>query len=169
MIQRVQTIFLFLITIAMGVALVTPLWEKTGIQSSEKAYLTALQYTQQQAVAQQAGIPAQEVPTTAVTSVWYLALLIALVGLVALYAVFQFRNRLLQTALCAVNALMLTAIMGIILYRTLYAGKAYGNPDDQGSFLTGFYAIIAALVFNALANRFIRRDDKLVKDSNRLR
>ena len=96
-------------------------------------------------------------------NVWYLALLIALVGLTSLYAVFQYRNRLTQTALCAVNALMLTAIMGIILYRTLYAAKAYGNPEDQGSFLPGFYAIIAALVFNALANRFIRRDEKLVR------
>ncbi|GAB4028776.1 DUF4293 domain-containing protein [Spirosoma gilvum] len=157
MIQRVQTIFLFLIAVAMGTALATPLWEKTGAKLPEMAHLSALQYTQQQGV------------TTYADTIWYLALLIALVGLVSLYAVFQYRNRLTQTALCAVNALMLTAIMGIILYRTLYLGKAYGNPNDQGTFLTGFYAIIAALVFNALANRFIRRDEKLVRDSDRLR
>ncbi len=157
MIQRVQTIFLFLITIAMGVALSTPLWEKAGSTSPEMAHLTALQYSQQQGI------------TTHTDTIWYLALLIGLVGLSSLYAVFQYRNRLTQTALCAVNALMLTAIMGIILYRTLYAGKAYGNPADQGTFLTGFYAIIAALVFNALANRFIRRDEKLVRGSDRLR
>ena len=169
MIQRVQTIFLFLITLAMGVALTNPLWEKAGVKSPEMAHLTALQYSQQQVVAQQPGLPTQSVPTTAVTSIWYLALLIALVGLVSLYAIFQYRNRLTQTALCAVNALMLTAIMGIILYRTLYEGKKYGIPDDQGTFLTGFYAIIAALVFNALANRFIRRDEKLVRGSDRLR
>lgn len=157
MIQRVQTIFLFLITVAMGVALTIPIWEKAGAKSPEEAHLTALAYSQQQGV------------TTYVNTVWYLALLIALVGLVSLYAIFQYRNRLLQTALCAANALMLTAIMGIVLYRTLYEGKKYGSPDDQGTFLTGFYALIAALVFNALANRFIRRDEKLVKDSNRLR
>lgn len=169
MIQRVQTIFLFLITVAMGIALTNPLWEKAGQKSSEMAHLTALQYSAQQSVATQPGLPAQALPTTYIDSVWYLALLIALVGLTAFYAIFQFRNRLTQTALCAVNSLMLTAIMGIILYRTLYAGKEYGNPSDQGSFLTGFYAIIAALVFNALANRFIRRDEKLVKGSDRLR
>ncbi|WP_080237293.1 DUF4293 domain-containing protein [Spirosoma rigui] len=169
MIQRVQTIFLFLIVVAMGVALSNPLWEKAGTTSSELAQLTALEYSQQQAIPQQAGVPAATSPTTFITSVWYLALLLALVGLSSLYAIFQYRNRLTQTALCAVNALMLTAIMGIILYRTLYAGKAYGNADDQGSFLTGFYAIIAALVFNALANRFIRRDEKLVRGSDRIR
>ncbi|WP_080058728.1 DUF4293 domain-containing protein [Spirosoma aerolatum] len=157
MIQRVQTIFLFLIAVAMGTALATPLWEKSGTKSTEMAHLSALQYTQQQGV------------TTYADTVWYLALLIALVGVVALYAIFQYRNRLTQTALCAVNALMLTAIMGIVLYRTLYLGKLYGDPENQGDFLTGFYAIIAALVFNALANRFIRRDEKLVRDSDRLR
>ena len=157
MIQRVQTIFLFLIAVAMGIALSNPIWEKAGATSAEMAHLTALQYSQQQGI------------TTYADTIWYLALLIGLVGLSSLYAIFQYRNRLTQTALCAVNALMLTAIMGIILYRTLYASKAYGNPADQGTFLLGFYAIIAALVFNALANRFIRRDEKLVRGSDRIR
>ncbi|GAB3994092.1 hypothetical protein GCM10028807_31030 [Spirosoma daeguense] len=153
----------------MGVALSFPIWEKAGTTLPGMAHLTALQYSQQQPVVQQPGLPAQTAPSTQVDSVWYLALLIALVGLTSLYALFQYRNRLTQTALCAVNALMLTAIMGIVLYRTLYSGKGYGNPEDQGTFLTGFYAIIVALVCNALANRFIRRDEKLVQDSKRLR
>ena len=157
MIQRVQTIFLFLIVVAMGVALSNPLWEKAGARLPEMANLTALQYSYQQGV------------TTFITSVWYLGLLLGLVALSSLYAIFQYRNRLTQTALCAVNALMLTAIMGIVLYRTLYAGKEFGNAADQGTFLTGFYAIIAALAFNALANRFIRRDEKLVRGSDRIR
>ena len=169
MIQRVQTIFLFFIVVAMGVALTNPLWEKSGGRSPELAQLTALQYSEQQAVPQQPGVPLSTSPTTTITSVWYLGLLLALVALSSLYAIFQYRNRLTQTALCAVNALMLTAIMGIVLYQTLYAGKAYGNPADQGNFLPGFYGIIAALVFNALANRFIRRDERLVRGSDRLR
>lgn len=169
MIQRIQTIFLFLIVVAMGVALSNPLWEKAGVRSSDLAQLTALQYTEQQPIQQQSGVPPSTSPTTIITSVWYLGLLLALVALSSLYAIFQYRNRLTQTGLCAVNALMLTAIMSIILYRTLYAGKAYGNVADQGEFLPGFYAIVAALVFNALANRFIRRDERLVRGSDRIR
>ena len=141
----------------MGVALTNPIWEKVGPNSSEIARLTALQYSQQQGT------------TTFVTPIWYLALLIFLVGLSSLFAIFQYRNRLRQMILCAVNAILLTAIMGIVLYRMLYVGKDYGNPADQGNFLAGFFAILAALVFNALANRFIRRDEKLVRGSDRLR
>ncbi len=153
----------------MGVALANPFWEKTSSQLSDLAQLTALQYSEQHAVTPQPGVPSPSVPSTSITSVWYLGFLLGLVALSSLYAIFQYRNRLTQTALCAVNALMLTAIMAIVLYRTLYVGKAYGNPADQGTFLLGFYAIIAALICNALANRFIRRDEKLVRGSDRLR
>ena len=39
MIQRVQTILLFLITIAMGIALILPLWEKVGATPTDMAHL----------------------------------------------------------------------------------------------------------------------------------
>ena len=162
MLQRIQTIFLFLISVAMGVALLNPLWEKTGKVSNEMARLTALQYSQQTT------LPVGGL-STSVDPLWYLAILIAGVGLLSVFAIFQYRNRLRQTLICAINAILLTAIMGISLYQTLYKGKAYGNPEDQGTFLIGFYALIAALVCNALANRFIRRDERTVRESERFR
>lgn len=157
MIQRVQTIFLFLIALSMGLVVSTPIWEKAGSQPGEMARLTALQYSYKQGV------------TTFVDPVWYIAGLAMLVATVAIFAVFRYRNRLQQMGLCAVNALLMTTMMGVILYQTLFKGKEYGNPDNQGDFLTGFYAIVAALLFNMLANRFIRRDERLVRESDRIR
>lgn len=141
----------------MGVGLAQPIWEKSGPRAPEMAHLSAFEYNQQTGI------------TTFIDPVWYLGGLMAVVAVVALYALFQYRNRLLQTVLCAVNAVLLTAIMGLVLYLTLYKGKEYGSAADQGQFLTGFYGLVSALVFNALANRFIRRDEKLVKDSDRFR
>lgn len=157
MIQRIQTIFLFLIAAAMGAAVALPIWEKSGPRPPEMAHLSAFEYSQQTGV------------TTFVTPVWYLGGLMAVIAVVALYTLSQYRNRLLQTILCAVNAILLTVVMGLVLYLTLYKGKEYGSPADQGNFLPGFYGLIASLVFNALANRFIRKDEKLVKDSDRFR
>ncbi len=157
MIQRIQTIFLFLIATAMGVALALPIWEKAGQRPPEMAHLSALEYSQQTGV------------TTFVTPVWYLGGLLVIIAIVALYTLFQYRNRLLQTILCAVNAILLTVVMGLVLYLTIYQGKEYGSSTDQGNFLPGFYGLVASLVFNALANRFIRKDEKLVKDSDRFR
>ena len=164
MIQRIQSVFLFLISGAMGTALVNPIWEKHGLKAGEEAELTPLQYSYETTEFTPNAHLASHI-----TPMWYLAGLMILVALVALVAIFQYRKRILQMGLCAVNAILLTASMGVVLYNILVNGKTYGNPNDQGSFLTGFWAILAALVFNFLANRFIRRDEKLVRESNRIR
>ncbi|MEZ0608187.1 DUF4293 domain-containing protein [Fibrella sp. WM1] len=161
MIQRIQSVFLFLIAAAMGVTLANPIWEKAGSKPGEEAELTSLQYAYEQAGSGSV--------TTFVTPLWYLGGLLIIIAVIALVAIFQYKKRLLQMGLCAVNAILLTASMGVILYNVLINGKSYGNPADQGSFLTGFWSIVVALVLNALANRFIRRDEKLVRESNRIR
>lgn len=157
MLQRIQTVFLFLIAVAMGVALANPIWEKSGTDPSDLARLTALEYSVKSGI------------STVVTPVWYLGVLMLGVIVVAIYAITQYRNRLRQTLMCAINSLLMTGIMGVTLYLTLYKGKTFGSDSDQGNFLFGFYAIIASLVLNALANRAIRRDERKVRESDRFR
>ncbi|GAB3320646.1 DUF4293 domain-containing protein [Larkinella ripae] len=157
MLQRIQTIFLFLIVVCMGVVLGVPIWEKTGLNPNETARLTALQLVYTKGI------------SSYITPVYYLAILAIGVAGISLFTIFKYRNRLLQMGMCAINAILLTALMGVVLYMTLYKGKEYFNPDDQGSFGVGFYGIVAALICNMLANRFIRRDEKLVRESDRLR
>ena len=157
MLQRIQTIFLFLIVVSMAVVLGFPIWEKTGTGPAEIASLTALQLTYTKGISSQ------------ITPVYYLAIMALVVAGVSLFTIFKYRNRVLQMGLCAINAIVLTALMGFVLYLTLYKSKEFFNPGDQGNFRYGFYALVAALIFNMLANRFIRRDEKLVQESNRLR
>ncbi|WP_019988998.1 DUF4293 domain-containing protein [Rudanella lutea] len=157
MLQRIQTVFLFLLALAMGIALANPIWEKSGANPSDMARLTALEYSEKVGV------------TTNVSPVWYLGLLILAVVVLSIFAITQYRNRLRQSMICAVNALLMTGVMGVVLYTTLYKGKEFGNPADQGNFLFGFYSIIAALVMNTLANRAIRRDERKVRESERFR
>jgi len=156
MIQRIQSIFLALIAVAMGVLLSTPIWVKTG-PNKEAAELTAIRLTHTQGI------------SSFVTPVYYVALLAVLVIGISIFTLFKYRNRVLQMGMCAINALLLTGLMGCVLYLTRYKGRDFFNPADQGQFSTGFYALVAALIFNMLANRFIRRDEKLVQESNRLR
>jgi uncharacterized protein YacL len=157
MLQRIQTIFLFLMAVAIGVSLVNPIWEKSGVNPSDMARLTALEYSQKTGI------------STAVTPVWYLGLLILGVVVIAIYAITQYKNRLRQTLLCAINSMLLTGVMGVTLYLTLYKGRDFGSDTDQGNFLLGFYSIIFTLVMNTLANRAIRRDEKKVRESERFR
>ena len=82
MIQRIQSVFLFLISASMGITLANPIWEKPGLKPGEEAELTALQFTYEQSVA-------ANHTTTFTNPIWYLGGLLLIVGIVALVAIFQ--------------------------------------------------------------------------------
>ncbi|XOV92808.1 MAG: DUF4293 domain-containing protein [Bacteroidota bacterium] len=157
MIQRVQSIFLLLTAIIMIAVVFLPLWQKTSTDGSEYITLSALEliYMDKGEISLQ-------------KDTFYVALLAGLAALVAVYSIFQFKNRLRQMQLGALNSLLMGGALGLTYYYTTKA-NALLEPSIQGEFLTGFYIIAAALFFNVLANRFIRRDEKLVRSADRIR
>ncbi|MES2731156.1 MAG: DUF4293 domain-containing protein [Bacteroidota bacterium] len=157
MIQRVQTIFLFLIAVGMGVCLFSTSWQKIG-QSGDKAVLTAFNLE-----FQKAGAVVSTTPT------FYIAILAVLAAGVALYSIFQYRNRLLQIKLGALNSLVMAGLLGCMMYFSTQVGEKLLNAATQGKYDVGIYAVILALVCNMVANRFIRRDEQLVRSADRMR
>jgi len=158
MLQRVQTIFLAITIIGMGVFLSFPIWTKISNVGEDKAELTAVQLTHQINAVQ-----------SQVQPMYYLIILAVLVALVAAYAIFSFRNRTLQSALCAVNSILMTVLMGLVIYFTFYKTAKLFDPQLPGNYETGFYGLVAAMLSNVFANRFIRKDEKKVQQSNRFR
>ena len=157
MIQRVQTIFLFLVCVAMGVCLFSDSWQKSNA-NGEQAVLDAftLQY-------QAAGKLVSSTPT------FYIAILNVLVAGVALYSIFQYRNRLRQIKLGALNSLLMAVLLGCLMYFSTQMGEKLLAPTQQGQYTTGFFAVVIALISNTIANRFIRRDEHLVRSADRMR
>ena len=87
---------------------------------------------------------------------------------VALISISKYKNRLTQIKLGALNSLLIAGAMGTSLYFTMNSEKII-DPAVQGSYQIGFFMPVAALIFNLIANRFIRRDEKLVRSVDRLR
>ena len=158
MLQRVQTIFLAITIIGMGIFLSFPTWSKISTLGEEKAELTAVKLTHQINAVQ-----------SQVQPMYYLIILAVLIALVAAYAIFSFRNRVLQSALCAVNSILMTVMMGLIIYFTFYKTAKLFDPQLPGTYEIGFYGLVAAMLSNVFANRFIRKDEKKVQQSNRFR
>lgn len=158
MLQRVQTIFLAITIIGMGVFLSFPIWSKISAAGEEKADLTAVSLTHQINAVQ-----------SQVQPVYYLIIVALLIAIVAAYAIFQFRNRILQSALCAVNSILMTVLMGLVIYFTYYKTAKLFDPGNPGNYEIGFYGLIASMLANVFANRFIRKDERKVQQSNRFR
>jgi len=43
------------------------------------------------------------------------------------------------------------------------------EPESQGHYGYGFYALVVSLLANMIANRLVRKDEMLVQSSNRMR
>ena len=156
MIQRIQSVFLLLLALAMGSVLALPLWHKLDPQSGQELTLTAFNLTFTGANPH----PAQ--------STWPIAALALASAAVAVLEIFQFRNRLTQLKLGSLNLLLIASTIGAAFYYHSLAERLL-NVKLEGEFLAGFYLPTMALLLNLMANRFIRRDEQLVRSADRLR
>ena len=109
-------------------------------------------------------------PGTAVASTWYIAVINALVAVIALVTIFMFRNRKLQMLLGNLNLLLIVAMIVLMF---LAAGK---NTETlvpgvllPVNYKFGAYLPIGLIVFTWLANRFIKKDEDLVRSADRIR
>jgi hypothetical protein len=167
MIQRVQSIFLLCVAISMGLMLNFKIWEKGSLEkdNNEQVIITAFQQTHVRIDVNENDNESRIEETRATFAVGILA---SLAVIVALYSIFQYKNRLTQMKLGALNSLLIAGAMMLSLYYAMQAEKIL-LPNIQGAYRLGFFMPIAALLFNLLSNRFIRKDEKLVKSVDRLR
>jgi hypothetical protein len=158
MIQRIQTIFMFLIAVAMGVTIGTELWTQSQTDAGQTWSLSAFALSSVDS--------SGEVIDS--TSKWYLASLAALIGLLAIISIFQYKNRGKQMMINMVNSLLMVGLVALIFLTTNGLNTELGI-EVAGSYQVGFWAVLVAMVLNMLANRFIRRDEALVRSVDRIR
>lgn len=160
MLQRVQTIFLTLVFISMITAVLSPLWQKFDSQTDGAVQLTAINLTHY------TNFSDKEIQSQSWT--FYIAMLALMAAGVAAYSVTRYNNRLTQIKLGALNSLIMGGSLILTIYFSFQGEKLF-DADIKGAYLPGFYAIFAGLIFNVLANRFIRRDEQLVRSVDRIR
>ena len=162
MIQRIQSILLLLSAIAMGLMLFFPLWQKVSIDPPEEARLDAFH------LSYDVLSPATGSKQSILKNTFYIAILGSLSAVISLYSIFQYKNRLRQIQLGSLNSLLIGMTLGLLMYFVLKA-ETLLEPTRQGNYLLGFYLPLASLLCNFTANRFIRKDEKLIKSMDRIR
>jgi hypothetical protein len=158
MIQRIQTLYLSLAFIAIALLFAFPLaqfFSETG------AYIFSVKGLENM-------VPGDP---NAFNPMIFLPLIIVVIGLALLnlFTIFQFKNRSFQIKLTNIGVLTgIALIMGIFfLYIPMIEKKINIVPDYSKAF--GIYLPLVALVFMVMANRAIKRDEKLVRSADRLR
>ena len=164
MIQRIQTVFLFGVALLMGLTNAYYMWGEVSADENTVATLTTFKMK----VIETAGTVSDLSDDTIIRedATWYIAALTILASIIALVSIFQFKNRLNQMKLGALNALIMAATLGLSYYK-IYQYE--GLIEGQGAISLGFYLPAGAMLLNIMANRFIRKDEKLVKSVDRIR
>lgn len=160
MIQRIQTVFLFLVVVSMGVAIAFPMWlQSVQVGDNQETWsLSAFTLSNLNS--------SGEIIQT--SSKWYIGALVIFSGFLALISIFQFANRGRQMMLNMVNSLLMVALVSVIFLTTSGLNKELG-AEVNGVYQIGFWVILVATVFNMLANRFIRKDELLIRSVDRIR
>ena len=162
MIQRIQTIFLILFITSLIATYFFPVWQKIEFSETNFPKIMATGYISSSYIENISDGKA------VVYDYFYIPGIIILCCGLAVYSIFSYKNRLTQIKIGTLNSLLTSFLIFFFLYQTFYQ-EIYMNIDDQISFLISFYLIFLAIFFNFLSNRFIRKDELLVRESERIR
>ena len=153
MIQRIQTLWLFLVFLMASLMLFFPLAKF----QTENQMITLSVF----AIDGAEGIANIPNPTV-------IGILTAILGVLALGNIFQFKNRKLQIK---INMAAMLVNMGLLL-AIFIISDSIADLDSvlsEYEYLFGSWFPVAGILFLILANRSIRKDEALVKQSERLR
>jgi glucan phosphoethanolaminetransferase (alkaline phosphatase superfamily) len=154
MIQRIQTVYLFLGALCVGLMFV---FDVCRFRVGEMAhYLGLMEITNPEGTA------------TSASQNMAVLILVPLVAAVMIFNISQFKRRDLQLKLSRLSFLLLAGLV-VAMYFFITSNQESIPVESVVGYGFGSAAPIGALVFNFLALRGIHKDEKLVKSLDRLR
>lgn len=156
MIQRIQSVFLLVAAIVTVILLFIPIGD---------LYTAEAQYT---FTCFNVHLPDGKV----IMSTLYIALILIASACISLYAIFKYKDRMKQTRIVSLNMLVfLVAIILMIWVFPDFLFQRKGLLQEGDIFRFNYWIMIFVLppVCMFLANRFIRKDERLVRSADRLR
>jgi len=154
MLQRIQTVYLLLAAIAIGLLFFFPVTELLV----NKSFLFLFRYRGLYELKGGAEI-------LSVSSI-PLAILFSINLLIAIISIFLFKNRALQMRLCIINILLLIGSVGLMYY---YIAVAFSHFLAVVHYTVFALNPIIAAILIFLAFRGIRKDELLVRSVDRIR
>jgi glucan phosphoethanolaminetransferase (alkaline phosphatase superfamily) len=152
MIQRIQTIWLFLATLVILLLLLIPTVTKQANGTEYWIVATGLYQKNAQGITK-----LQD----------FLSLIICTIAtaIISLANIFNYTNRKLQKRIALINVMFIVALS----FWIFQAAKKIPGGLDNASYNLGAFFPLLAIIFVGLALRGINQDEKLVRSADRLR
>jgi hypothetical protein len=158
MIQRIQSLYLFIVAVGCTLLFFFPMID----------YIDPLKGTYKLFAM---GITSNNVPGILFFWETFPILLLVIASLIlALVTIFFYKRRRFQFRLVSINVLLNIILIALVffLYNNYFEHHITGS-GISGSYQFGMYIPLISLLFLILASRAIRKDEAMVKSSDRLR
>lgn len=155
MIQRIQSLLLLAVCLISIALFFVPVSEKAGTE------LPGITKTLTIISLSQIGPEGN----TQISANYPLAILSGLIGIMSLFIIFRYQNRIQQIKLCMLTGLL--AVVNLIL--AFYYSEAIEPLTMHAHYLGGTYLIAGQFVLLLAARRFIAKDEALVRAADRIR
>lgn len=153
MIQRIQTLFLLIVSALLGILIASPF--ATVIKESSQLIFTLRVFEVVAPVGQRVEL-----------SLLPVVILTLLCISISIITILLFRKRMLQIRLCVANTILLLGLQGLLYY---YSRVAVSIIEGSTSFHLTFIFPLVCAILTFLALRAVARDEALVRSSDRLR
>lgn len=153
MLQRVQSIFLFVSLLLTGALLFVPFATIVGVDSN--IYLFDIK-----------GVCEMSAGSEIIFKGWPVLLLTVICILLFIVTIFSYKKRILQMRISTINLFLNLGLSGVIYY---FSWHGAGILDGDFTLETGFILPIISVVLIYIAIRAIARDEALVRSIDRIR
>ena len=156
MIQRIQSIYLLLATVALSLTFVFPFSSYYGEMHTFNLNLLNIEN-----LVPDTSLPFNEMVT------YPLIVFIAAIIFISIISILRFKNRKLQMKMIKINILLnIFLIAGIFV---IYSRFITNTVQVEEVYKTASFLPLVSLVMFVLAFRSVKKDDDLVKSADRLR
>lgn len=156
MIQRVQSIYLFLVVVLMSFML---MWPYAEIALRDGQVVIFYSYAVKQYLTEDnAELLIRSIPVL---------IMVLLIALISFMNIFQFNRRIIQMRVCVLNALLMIGLLLLMFYYYFVIKRSL--PVETHALKLPFIIPVISIIFTLLAYRGIHRDEMLVRSYDRLR
>ncbi len=160
MIQRIQSVFLLFVILGMAAFLFLPFWEKFDLSAGSHVIFTPF-------VLQKTNAAGGETVNYFYPYI-FCGLGATVSVIIGVLELFKYKNRLTQIKLGLANSIIMSLVLFFSAWLSLKAQRNF-FPEIKGVFKLGLFAPVVGMIFNSLANRFIKRDEDHVRAADRIR
>ncbi|MBL4819340.1 MAG: DUF4293 domain-containing protein [Deltaproteobacteria bacterium] len=163
MIQRIQSVYLFLSGMACLLLLYFPYYKIKVLSDTSNVFDIQINFWGINMIGAESNIAVVVILTIIIS------ILTIFSGMLSLFTIANYSKRELQIKLCKINFLLITGLLACMVWYLDKASNILCQEQCEKDVALGMFLPALAIIFTFLANKGIKKDHDMIKAADRIR